>query len=285
MRTHIHIQNRTPTLPGTGHGPDSTASTLGRAARIWCAVMVLFWSVFPGFGLIDLEVMFYAQSGDGWEVGLEASWGVLFTFLVALPYAVVAARPQQLQPALAMLAIVAAALLLAAPLSGKASPLLAAASLTLTTAPLLPAARRTWTSPRVHAPSPGLGALTAVITTGALWYAAIAFTQSRTGAPDDTTIVFHHWPVQGALGLTVAAAAILLATWRPAERLFQITLAASLVTLALAWAMHPHTLGSVNHRLLIAATLTAGLLLALHRPRCPGYARPAAGLPREVDQP
>ena len=79
-----------------------------RPVRIVAALSAFLWITFPGFGYIDLI--------GAWDYGsvLEASWGVYFSVIVAVPFIRVAVRPLRAASALAQLWVALSALVVAA---------------------------------------------------------------------------------------------------------------------------------------------------------------------------
>lgn len=145
---------------------------MGRAARVWAALMVPFWTVLPGMGLIDLQVMFVENTYYADSVGLMVSWGVFFTILLGVPFGWVAGRPTQALPLVALIGICVVAALVGAVLglqwqAAGVALLIAAAAL-----PLIPAARRQLSPTALRlGVRPNVLALAAVMTPFAVTYA------------------------------------------------------------------------------------------------------------------
>ncbi len=109
------------------------ASVHGRAAlgvaRTLAVVTALFWAV-PFFGLVDLAVPILETPGFYEAYLLETGWGVLYTFLVAMPLLVLAVAPRWVLPLLG-LAVVAASLAVTAVVAASWVQLALAAAIAL----------------------------------------------------------------------------------------------------------------------------------------------------------
>src|SRR5436190_7895081 len=98
--------------------PATSSRTLSRrrirSTRIVAWALGVFAAV-PFFGLIDLGTLVgAADPAYVWAVPLEASWGSLFTFLVAGSYVWIAIFPRRAEPAVVQLGIVVVALAVSA---------------------------------------------------------------------------------------------------------------------------------------------------------------------------
>jgi hypothetical protein len=240
---------------------------MGIAGRIYAVVAVAFWAVLPGFGIIDLTTMFVDDSFYASVAALETSWGVLFTFVVALAFAAAAVRPSYLWPALTLIWLTTAALLASALLGLQWQPAVVGLILGAMSLGLLWSAKRaqikpTLGAPHVHWPLLGL----AVAALPFWWlYAATAFAMSRSGGspPEFHTMGVDHWPVQGALGLTLATGTLIAALWPAMRSLYRISLSLSAATLGASWLMHPSTSGGIDNRLLATAAVGWAVMIAL----------------------
>jgi hypothetical protein len=182
-------------------------------ARVLALLFAASWIVFPGFGLVDLSVTWSAD----WPQVLEAGWGLFFTVLVGVAFAVIAARPRSAGPALAQLAVATLALAVSV-LAGREAALTWVAVL-LAVETLLVAWLRGHV-PRRPAASRGADApmlvLAALGVVPWLAYAVDMWARNREGRPDsDVTNGIDHYAVQGALGLALAVLPA-LAALRPA---------------------------------------------------------------------
>lgn len=240
---------------------------MGMAGRLYAVVAVAFWAVLPGFGLIDLTTMFEDNSFYASVAALETSWGVLFTFVVAMAFAAAAIRPAYLWPAITLLWLTTAALLASALLGLQWQPAVVAIVLGIMSLGLLASARRAHLKPPLVAPRAHWPLLGLAIAALPFWwlYAATAFATSRAGGspPQFHTMGVDHWPIQGALGLTLATGTLVAALWPDMRQLFRISLSLSAATLGASWLMHPSTVGGVDNRLLAAAAIVWGLMIAL----------------------
>ncbi|MEV7648759.1 hypothetical protein [Arthrobacter sp. NPDC089319] len=235
--------------------------------RIFAGFAVLFWAVLPGFGLIDLSTMFVEDSFFAEVAALETSWGVLTTFAVALPFGWAVFRPRDVWPVLALLWLTTAALLLGALLGFSFGPVVMAGVLGVMSLGLLWSARRAGTRYQKPVLSVDWPLLVLAVLALPFWatYAWYALDISRaTGSePEYWTMGIDHWPVQGALGLTLAAASLLHALWFAARSLLRTVLSFSAVSLGISWLLGPETGGSVDVTLLAIAAVLWGLLIAL----------------------
>lgn len=262
--------------------PLSDSRSTGRAARIWAALMVPFWTVLPGMGLLDLQTMFIEDGYYADSVGLMVSWGVFFTILVGLPFGWAAARPSHTGPVVALLGICAVTLLVGAPLGGQWEPALVAVLLTLTALPLVPSARRQAAREGMRlSPRPGVLALAAATAPFAHLYAADAFGTARDDPSPEPwkTNGVDHWPVQGSLAIALVLLIVAIGVWPRAVPLFRAVVALALGSLALAWAMHPDTVGAVDSPLVTGGTLLVAILVALVRNPDEGGTAPAPPTP------
>ena len=241
--------------------------------RIFAVLAVLFWAILPGFGLIDLSTMFVEDSFFAEVAALETSWGVLTTFAVALPFGWVAFRPRDIWPVLALLWLTTAALLLGALLGFSFGPVVMAGVLGAMSLGLLWSARRAgvrYEKPvlSVDWPLLVLAVLALPFWAAYAWY-ALDFSRATGSEPEYWTMGIDHWPVQGALGLTLAATSLLHALWPPARSLLRTVLSFSSVSLGISWLLGPETGGSVDVALLTIAAVLWGLLIALRAPTVP----------------
>lgn len=180
------------------------------ARRLLAAFAALTWLVFPGFGLIDLSVSWDAD----WPVALEAGWGAFASVLVAGAFLAVAVRPDRAAPAMLVLGIAFATMLLAAAAGLEWQLLGYAGLLALEAAPLLtgrdreplrlPGWRPSWPLLAVAV----LGLVPWSLEAGAMFRLNRADAGAMIG--EHTMGVDHH-AVQGALALAVAMLAVLAA--------------------------------------------------------------------------
>ncbi len=233
-------------------------------ARIWAGLAVLFWAV-AFFGIVDLLTVFSANEGFAAVMGLEASWGVLFTFVISGAFLAIAARPLEPAPALVQLWTTAAALLLAWIFTHDTSPLVVAAILIPMTVISSVAGRHerstssggstgsTSSQPQPRRATSALDPsgpllLLALVGVPFWWaYAATAVELSQTpGIEDDITWGLTHWPVQAALGLYLSLAVLVMTFWAPGRTLLGASCWISSVVLGATWLLYPASAGSVD---------------------------------------
>jgi hypothetical protein len=233
--------------------------------RVLAGVFAAGWLVLPGFGLVDLAVTW----SPDWPQVLEAGWGVFFTFLVGVPFVLVAIRPRSSAQAVVQLVVAAAALAVSAAAAAEAPLLWLVALLVVQTAVVGWLARREW------AVAPGAGVsvpLLLLAAAGALpWlvYALDMWSLNRDDRLDaDITMGIDHYAVQGALGLALAVLpllAALRAELRPSAPACAGVAGAYVGLVSLAW---PDAAGGFG-RAWSAAALAWGLgvvAVALARP-------------------
>jgi hypothetical protein len=250
-------------------------------ARIWAWFAAVFWAV-GFFGIIDLTMLFGVNPAFHAVMGLETSWGVLFTFIVGGAFVALAARPLQPWPALVLLWLSVAALLLASVLAEDAGPLAAAAMLLpMSLVPLLSRADRPDQAGGRLRPSGPILALALVGAPGWWVYATIAVERSLTpGVIDDTSWNLSHWPIQAALGLLLVMGVLVMAFWPGGRTLIGTVCGSSAVVLGISWLLYPDSAGAVHSPWMATAAILWGLAVAfspfLHRKeRGPDARRPA----------
>ncbi|GAA1175986.1 hypothetical protein GCM10009584_16790 [Ornithinimicrobium humiphilum] len=260
----------TPTAPGVASAAPGAAPSARYAVRRWqrvvAGLMVPFWSVLPGMGLIDLQVMFVPDSYYADSVALMVSWGAFLTFLVALPFGWFAVRPQEALPVAVVLAVGAATLLVGAVLGGQWPPAVVALLVVVSALPVLPAAlHQARAEGLVLRVRPALLLLPLAAAPTAWRYAADAFSTAQTDPSREAwqTNGVDHWPVQGSLAIAVVALLVVLAHWPRAVPVVRAAVAITLGTMALCWAAFPDTVGSVDSVPVAAGTLALALLVAL----------------------
>ena len=206
-------------------------------------ICALFWAV-GFFGLADLGVV--AHNSPGWEssVVLEASWGSLFTFLVAGANAAAAVRPGVVRAALVQLLVVAVALLVACVGGLDARPLPAAA-LVLANAVILWLLSGRPGPGRLRGSRPSWPLLVLAAVAAPVWLVQCweALDDSRTRAEpfDSVSWSIHHWPVHGAALLAIAVCAVLAAVWTEGRGLLGSCTCCAATVIAAASLAHPDT--------------------------------------------
>ena len=233
-------------------------------ARIWAWFAAVFWAV-GFFGIVDLTMLFGVNPAFHAVMGLETSWGVLFTFIVGGSFVAIAARPRQPWPALVLLWLVVAALLLAGVLAEDAGPLVPAALLLpMSLVPLLsPADRPDRAGGRLE-PSGPILALALLGAPGWWSYTAVAVEQSLTpGVVDDTSWGLSHWPIQAALGLLLVMGVLVMAFWPAGRTLIGTACGSSAVVLGTSWLLYPDSAGAAHSTGLSLAAILWGLAVLL----------------------
>ncbi len=180
----------------------------GIVLRALAVLFALSWLVLPGFGLIDLSVTWASD----WPQVLEAGWGLFFTVLVGAAFGLVAVRPRVSTPAVVQLVVAAGVLAVSAVLARELRLLALSFAIALETAIVMWIPERERLRARelrlqVSRPLLLLASLGVVA-----WvvYAVRMYALSRQKRWDtDVTLDIDHYSVQGALGLALAALAIL----------------------------------------------------------------------------
>ncbi len=222
-----------------------------RSRRLVSAVLAWTLAVLSAtllFGLIDLgTVVGLSDPAYEWSMSLEASWGGLFTFVVAGSFGWIGTVPARPWPGVALLALTAAGLAAGSLSARDPGPLWVAVPLAVVTAvfawllrPELAGARPVW---RAEPP------VAVVAAAGVpLWLAYAWFTHraSATGSWNDT-LGIDHWPVQVGLGLILAAgSAVLVGAWRDLA-LWRWAFALTAVPIAWATLRYPEREGAMPH--------------------------------------
>ena len=201
------------------------------------ALLALWWWI-PFFGVIDLTVTWDPE----WQVVLEAGWGLFFTFVVGLPFVLVAVRPRETPAAVVQLVVGTGVLAAAAVVSLEWQALVVASVLALATA-LVAALRgrpplRPWTT-GVDAPLLALAAISSVPWSVYAWQMAAA---NRQQLPDaDITNSVDHYSVQAAFALAMVALTAAAALRSSGRRLHGTTVAVCAIYLGLVSYSWPGT--------------------------------------------
>lgn len=254
------------------------------ALRLVAGFLAVVWGTLL-FGFIDLATALSWR--EGWEqtLALEASWGALFTFFIAMPLVVVVVRPARYAEAGFWMSVVAFSLLVGAVIAADPVPVWLAVVALITGVIIVGigvAARR------AGLPAPGrphvrLSWLLCLLAFAGLplWgtYAAHA-AGNHPGVPPSVTIVFDHWTVQVAAGITLSIAAIVaaLVVEARAVAVWAAALSASVigVTMALSQGL---PVATESPTWCIAAVMWGvGMALALHAAPHTGFAAAEAQL-------
>ncbi|QIK72054.1 hypothetical protein G7070_06960 [Propioniciclava coleopterorum] len=240
---------------------------LGRVLAWFCALV----AAVPMFGLIDLGTVFGLSDPQyTWQVGVEASWGALFTFVIAAGFAQAGWTPTRAAQGVALPGLAAGSLAVAAAVFRDPAPLVVAGALLVATVAVawILAARP---QPRTR---PSLSAALVVSAAGVpLWLGYAALTHAawlRDPTVGDVTNGVDHWPVQAALGLTLALGSAALAL-RPGVRWWRWCFALSAGVLAYATLAFPDRAGAMPHPAWGWLFAVWALLILL--PPCPSAAR------------
>ena len=189
--------------------------------RVLAALCAVFWWV-PMFGIIDLTVTW----DPDWPVMLEAGWGLFFTFVVGLPFALIAVRPRRGAAATMQLWVATGVLALAAAVSLEwQAGVVAAVLLTLTALVSLCRDAEPMRVPSSPVDVP-LAALAAVATPPWLVYAWTTAEDNRADLPwSDVTNFVDHYSVQAATALAMIALTALASVHSRGRRLHCTTVA------------------------------------------------------------
>ena len=230
-------------------------------ARALAAASALWWAL-PFFGLIDLLVVVIQDERFYEHYLLETGWGLLYLFLIVVPFLWLVARPAAGLPVVQLL-VVGVAVAGAAALAGYPQQVLAALAIWLSgglvgwvagSRPGVPALR----------PDIPLVALTALAAPACVVY---AWSQAHGWRPlgSDVTNGLDHRPMQAALGLAVllvaALGAVAVGARRAAWRVPVWTVAVTVLWLGVESVVYPDHEGSLGTALGIAAAVW-GVLFA-----------------------
>ncbi|WP_395403811.1 hypothetical protein ACHMXB_06525 [Arthrobacter sp. UC242_113] len=221
------------------------------------------------FGLVDLSTLFdLADPSYQWAVPLEASWGSLFTFVLAGAYVWIAVVPGQSWPAVVQLGIAGTGLVASSVAGLDGRPLLLGLPV-VGSAALFAWLCRELSGPlprriSVHWPLLVLGAGGAPLW---LMYSLYALEKSRTPHEgpewEGQTMGIDHWPVQGAAGLTLAACSLVMALWPAARPLMRLSVSLSATFIGVAMLAYPAKDGAMPGTGWGIAFAIWGTLLAL----------------------
>jgi hypothetical protein len=225
-------------------------------ARVLALVSAAFWAL-PFFGLVDLATVFANRTPE-WHDGyvLEGSWGLLFTVLVAVPFAVLLRRPSDPAPAL-VLAVTTLALLVGAAWAAALPQVLVGLALAADTA-LVAWLGRAVRLPATRPVRPLLLVLSVVVAAGAVAYGRDVLTDPF--VRDSVTNGVAHHGVHAAFGLALAGLTALGAV--TGSRLPAWSVVACLVWLGALSLVYPDIEGSLGTAGGIAAIIVAVVVAA-----------------------
>jgi hypothetical protein len=212
--------------------------------RLLVAGFALSWLVLPGFGVIDLLVTW----SSAWPEVLEAGWGLFFTVLVAVPFVLVAVRPDAARPAITQLAVAVLALAVSAVATREARLGAFVAALAVETVIAGAVVRRPGEGSWLGLSRPllvlgGIGAVPWLIYAWQMWGL-----DREDRFDSDFTVGIDHYSVQGALGLALALLPLLAAVrgdLRPFVPVCAGLAAAYLGLVSVAWSDAAGGLGTV----------------------------------------
>lgn len=240
-----------------------------RLVRVLAWVMVAVAAV-GLFGIVDLMTLpGWVDQRYEWAVSLEASWGSLFTFIIAGSFAGIALNPARPWPGTVLLAIAVAALVLGSIAGLDGRPLPVAAMLSAAIVLLL------WLGWKHFEPFPRGWAVSwpylLVAAAGVpLWllYALHALEMSRTNPnAGHATWNIEHWPVQGSAGIALCLSALALACWPAGRPLMRIAASLSAAYIGAAMLAYPDREGAMEGPMWGVAMVLWGTVLALLLPR------------------
>lgn len=265
-------QHPLPTAGNTAVDPTTppTARMRGAKALAW---FLAFVSAFLFFGIVDLLTLpGWVDPRYEWKVPLEVSWGSLFTFVVAGSYVRIARNPFEPWPAIGLLSITTAALILSSTLGIDARPLPVALVIGATVAVFARLARKS-TAPFPRQWRMSWQHLVVAAAGIPLWlfYVLHALAMSREGRADDISWGIEHWPVQAAVGMTLALSAVLMAFWVPARSLLGVTTSLSAALIGTAMLAYPDRAGAMDNPMWGVAMVVWATVLALLQPVRPRY--------------
>jgi hypothetical protein len=239
-----------------------------RVVRILAWVMVAVAAI-GLFGLADLMTLpGWVDQQYEWEVPIEASWGSLFTFVIAGSFANIALQPRRPWPGIVLLAFAITALLLGSIFGLDGRPLPIVALLTAAVVLLL------WLGRKHFEPFPRKWALSwpylLVAAAGVpLWvpYALHALKMSRMDPnAGHLTWNIEHWPIQGSAGIALCLTAAAMVFWPPGRQLMRISTSLSSTYIGAAMLAYPYRAGAMDGPMWGVAMVLWGTVVALLLP-------------------
>jgi hypothetical protein len=228
------------------------------------------------FGIVDLLTLpGWADQRYVWQVPLDASWGCLFTFVLAGAYAWIGLRPRRPWPGIVQLAVAGASLLAAGALGLDGRP--AVVGLAVVGSAVLFAWLVGGTAgpvPRINGPHWTFGVLAAAGIPLWLSYAAFSSEKARVLGDDAEGAVIsaglEHWPFQAALGLALGVCGVVMALWATGRPLMRLSVSVSAAYVGAAMLAYPDRGGAMPGPLWGVAMVLWGVLIALPLPTVGG---------------
>jgi hypothetical protein len=218
------------------------------------------------FGIADLMTLpGWVDQRYVWAVSLEASWGSLMTFIVAGSYASIALNPRDPWPGTVLLVVAGMALVLCAIFGADSRPLPLSLIVAVPAIGLLYSARREITA-LSRSLRPAWPHLLLAAAGVALWlpYSIHALQMSRLEPnAGHGTWGIEHWPVQGAAGITIMVAALIMSWWGPVRPLARVSISLSAVYIGVAMLAYPDRAGAMEGPMWGVAMVLWGTALAL----------------------
>ena len=234
--------------------------------RVAAGALAIGWGFFF-FGLTDL--LAFAQGPDYHRAMLlSTGWGLLFLFLVAAPLMAAAVAPRTLAPAaVCQVTAAAAAVALAAVVSGSPRQLGVAAGLAVTASVVLALDGGLAALRRLRWRAAAGPAVLVVVAAGPLAAYAWHSAQSTGSSPVSSyTAGLDHWPIQAALPLAVLLITTMAAGHPRGWRVPAWSATAAVAWFAVVSGLEPHLPASAGRGWSVAAGLWAlGFLVTAER--------------------
>jgi hypothetical protein len=218
------------------------------------------------FGITDLMTLpGWVDQRYVWAVSLEASWGSLMTFIVAGSYASIALNPRDPWPGTVLLVVAGTALVLGTIFGADSRPLPLALIVAVPAIGLVYSARKE-IAPPGRSLRPGWLHLLMGASGVPLWlpYSMHALQMSRVepNAGHDTWGI-EHWPVQGAAGITIMVAALIMGWWGRVRSLARVSISLSAAFIGVAMLAYPDRAGAMEGSMWGVAMVLWATVLAL----------------------
>lgn len=218
------------------------------------------------FGLADLMTLpGWVDQQYEWSVPIEASWGSLFTFVVAGSFASIGLKPCRPWPGVVLLFIAIGALVLGSIFGLDGRPVPVAALLAAALALLLVLGWKHF-EPFPRALDLSWQYLLMAVAGVPLWllYAFHAVEMSRLyPQAGHLTWDIEHWPVQGAAGLALGLSALAMTFWAAGRPLMRAATSLSSAYIGAAMLAYPERAGAMDGPMWGVAMVLWGTVLAL----------------------